>query len=103
MWIFTIETIIKILGIIVLIPLFIGDKYVIGAQDFYSSNMGSFSGEVNLESLKARNLLPKKCNYFKVLARGTLDKKLTFEANDFSKDAIKMILVTGGKVVKIEE
>ena len=31
--------------------LFIGDKYIVGAQDFYSSNMGSFSGEINLSSL----------------------------------------------------
>ena len=61
------------------------------------------NGEVvNLDSLKARNLLPKKCNYFKVLARGILDKKLTVEANDFSKDAIKMILLTGGNVVKVQ-
>ena len=57
---------------------------------------------VNLESLKARNLLPKKCNYFKVLARGILDKKITVEANDFSKDAIKMILLTGGNVIKVQ-
>ena len=33
---------------LIYLPLFIGDKYVIGAQDFYSSNMGSFSGEINL-------------------------------------------------------
>ena len=28
--------------------------------------------------------------------------KLTVEANDFSKDAIKMILLTGGNVVKVQ-
>ena len=38
---------------LIYLPLFIGDKYVVGAQDFYSSNMGSFSGEINLESLSS--------------------------------------------------
>ncbi|MBR2891630.1 MAG: uL15 family ribosomal protein, partial [Bacilli bacterium] len=67
-------------------------------------SMNYQNGEtVDLESLKAKNLLPKKCNYFKVLARGVLNKSLTFVANDFSNDAIKMILLTGGKVVLIEE
>ena len=56
---------------------------------------------VDLHSLKEKRLLPQKCNYFKVLARGVLDKKLTVEANDFSRDAVKMILLTGGNVVKI--
>jgi triosephosphate isomerase len=28
-------------------------RHLLGAQDFYSSNMGSFTGEVNLESLKS--------------------------------------------------
>lgn len=36
---------------LIYLPLFVGDKYLVGAQDFYSSNMGSFSGEINLESL----------------------------------------------------
>ena len=83
-------------------------KYKKAKKEKFIVNIDSISdkfnnGEVvNLESLKARNLLPKKCNYFKVLARGILDKKLTFEANDFSKDAIKMILLTGGNVVKVQ-
>ena len=59
--------------------------------------------EVNLESLKAKGLLPKKCNFFKVLARGTLNKSLSFIANDYSRDAIKMILLTGGNVTILEE
>ena len=83
-------------------------KYKKAKKEKYIVNIDSISdkfnnGEVaNLESLKARNLLPKKCNYFKVLARGVLDKKITVEANDFSKDAIKMILLTGGNVVKVQ-
>ena len=83
-------------------------KYKKAKKEKFIVNIDSISekfnnGEVvNLESLKAKNLLPKKCNYFKVLARGILDKKITVEANDFSKDAIKMILLTGGNVVKVQ-
>ena len=77
------------------------EKYIINV-DIISENFNN--GEVvDLESLKAKGLLPKKCNYFKVLARGILNKSLEVVANDFSSDAIKMILVTGGKVVQIEE
>ena len=83
-------------------------KYKKAKKEKFIVNIDSISdkfnnGEVvNLESLKARNLLPKKCNYFNVLARGILDKKITVEANDFSKDAIKMILLTGGNVIKVQ-
>ena len=77
------------------------EKYIINV-DIISENFNN--GEVvDLDSLKAKGLLPKKCNYFKVLARGILNKSLEVIANDFSSDAIKMILVTGGKVVQIEE
>ncbi|MDE7163608.1 MAG: uL15 family ribosomal protein [Clostridia bacterium] len=41
-----------------------------------------------------------KVTYIKVLARGTLDKKLTVEADSFSLQAVKMIVLTGGKAVK---
>lgn len=56
---------------------------------------------VTLEEIKRR--VPgftKKITYIKVLARGTLDKSLTVEADDFSIEAVKMILLTGGKVVR---
>lgn len=39
-----------------------------------------------------------KATYIKVLARGTLDKALNIEADDFSPAAIKMIVLTGGTV-----
>ena len=39
-----------------------------------------------------------KATYIKVLARGTLDKPLDVEADDFSPAAIKMIVLTGGTV-----
>ena len=41
----------------------------------------------------------KSMTYCKVLARGTLDKALTVDLDDYSIDAVKMILLTGGKVL----
>ena len=38
---------------LVYIPVFSFSKYLLGTQDFYSSTTGSFTGEVNLESLKS--------------------------------------------------
>ena len=59
------------------------------------------SGEtVNLASLKEKNLLPNKADFVKVLARGMLDKQLTVEVQDFSVDAVKMIILTGGKAIQ---
>ena len=55
---------------------------------------------INLEILKARGLVGKKESAIKILARGTLNKVLTVEADDFSLDAIKMIVLTGGTVLK---
>lgn len=56
---------------------------------------------VNLEELKKRKLIPPKTDYIKVLARGILDKPLIIEANDYSIDAVKMIVLTGGEVRKV--
>lgn len=58
---------------------------------------------VSLQTLKNKGILGDKINYFKVLARGKLDKPLTVEANEFSIEAVKMILLTGGKVTKITQ
>ena len=59
------------------------------------------SGEtVNLANLKEKGLLPNKADFVKVLARGMLDKQLTVEAQDFSVDAVKMIILTGGKAIQ---
>lgn len=56
---------------------------------------------VNLRTLKEKGLIDKKAASCKVLARGVLDKSLTVEAVDFSLPAVKMIALTGGKVVKL--
>ena len=57
---------------------------------------------VDLKSLKEKGLIEKKASAYKVLARGSLNKALTIEANDFSLPAIKMIALTGGKVVRVK-
>lgn len=55
---------------------------------------------VTLDALKAKKLVPAKTDYIKVLAHGKLDKHLTVEAQDYSMDAVKMIILTGGKAIK---
>ena len=57
--------------------------------------------KVTLDEIKKR--VPgfnKKTTYVKVLARGLIDKPLTVEADDYSLDAVKMILLTGGTVIR---
>lgn len=56
---------------------------------------------VTLEEVKKRvKGFDRKVTYLKVLARGVLDKKLTVKADAFSLQAAKMILLTGGKVIR---
>ena len=54
---------------------------------------------VDLASLKAHGLVPQKTTKVKILAKGHLDKPLTVVANKFSVQAIKMIVLTGGKAI----
>lgn len=55
---------------------------------------------VTLEAVKAKGLVPQSAEAYKVLARGYIDKPLTVEAQDFSLDAVKMIVLTGGRAVR---
>ncbi len=57
---------------------------------------------VTLKALKDKKLVDSKAGRLKVLARGSIDKALTVRANDFSLDAVKMILLVGGHVEKIK-
>ncbi len=54
---------------------------------------------VDMESLKAKGIVPKSVVQIKILARGALDKPLTVVADDFSADAVKMIVLTGGEAL----
>ncbi len=57
--------------------------------------------KVTVEEIRKRVPgIGKKVTYVKVLGRGVLDKPLTVEADDFSPAAIKMIVLTGGEVVR---
>ncbi len=58
---------------------------------------------VNTEILIEKGLIPASTKHIKVIARGTLDKALTIEANQFSIDAVKMIILTGGTAVKTND
>ena len=58
---------------------------------------------VTIEKLKEKGLVNKKTNYVKVLSRGVINKPMTIEANEFSLKAVKMIVLTGGSVVKLVE
>lgn len=58
---------------------------------------------VTIEKLKEKGLVNKKTNYVKVLSRGVINKPMTIEANEFSLKAVKMIVLTGGSVVRIVE
>ncbi|MBE6597688.1 MAG: hypothetical protein E7641_08490 [Ruminococcaceae bacterium] len=58
------------------------------------------AGEVvDLVSLKRKGLIPQSSCYLKVLARGRVDKPLEVRAQSFSRDAVKMITLTGGRAI----
>lgn len=57
---------------------------------------------VNLAVLKDKNMIDSNVGRLKVLASGLLDKPLTIEADAFSMQAIKMIILTGGHAVKLK-
>ena len=46
-------------------------------------------------------MVPNKVGYVKLLARGSLDKKLHVELQDYSIEAVKMVIATGGTVKKV--
>ena len=53
---------------------------------------------VDLEALWEKKLIAKNVGYVKVLARGQLDKKLNLDLQDYSIQAVKMVLLEGGTV-----
>ena len=52
--------------------------------------------DVTLAALKGKRLVSSKAGRIKVLARGTMTKKLTIYADKFSIQAVKMIALAGG-------
>ena len=55
---------------------------------------------VTLARIREAGLVPANVEYLKVLARGYIDKPLIVEAQDFSIDAVKMLLLTGGRAIR---
>ncbi|MCD6500202.1 MAG: 50S ribosomal protein L15 [Deltaproteobacteria bacterium] len=60
-------------------------------------------GEVGIEDLKAKGIVPNKAARVKVLANGDLKKPLTIRVHAFSKAALEKIEKAGGKAVLVEE
>lgn len=60
------------------------------------------SGEIVTlkEVIKRIPAVSSKTTYIKVLARGTLNKALIVEADSFSLQAVKMIVLTGGTAIR---
>ncbi len=78
---------------------YVGKKSIINI-DTLSKNY-SAGDTVTLDSLKKKGLVGKTVGYVKVLARGMLDKPLTVEMQSYSIEAVKMILLTGGRVERV--
>ena len=80
----------------------VSDKTVQGIVNVDTLSQCFENGEVvTLDEIKKRvKGFNKQTTYLKVLARGTLDKALTVEADSFSLQAVKMIVLTGGTAVR---
>ena len=82
-------------------PAVYGNKRGIVNIDTLSAHFDA-GDEVTLAQLIQKGLVQKNVGRLKVLARGTVGKPLTVCADDFSIDAVKMIVLTGGKAVKTD-
>ena len=58
---------------------------------------------ITLAILKERGLMPRKVGRMKVLADGILNKPLIIKSESYSIEAIKMIELTGGKVIILKD
>ena len=58
---------------------------------------------VTIDGLNSKNIVTKKADRIKVLARGVMTKKLTVVADKFSIQAIKMIGLAGGLAQKYKD
>ena len=73
-----------------------GKKAIINV-DTLSANFNN-GDVVTIEVLKKKRLISANIGQVKLLARGNLDKVLHVELQDYSLDAVKMIIATGGTV-----
>lgn len=56
---------------------------------------------IDLQLLRDTELVESDVNFVKVIALGKCSKPLTVKANDFDMEVVKMIILTGGNVIKI--
>jgi ribosomal protein L15 len=56
---------------------------------------------VTLNKLKKKGLVPEECNSLRVTAGTRLSKPLCVVADDYSFAAVKMIVLTGGRAIKL--
>lgn len=75
-----------------------GRRYAVNVDTL--SDSFAAGDTVDLNALKGKGIVPKSEKAIKILARGTLDKPLTVIADDYSADAVKMIVLTGGTALK---
>lgn len=77
----------------------VGKKDIINV-DTISQNFND-GDTVTIDALKEKKLVPANSKQVKLLARGTLDKKLFIELQDYSIEAVKMVIATGGTVKRV--
>jgi ribosomal protein L18E len=57
--------------------------------------------KVNIDRLKKKGLIPEDSNGIRIIAGTRLTKPLYVVADEFSLDAVKMIVLTGGRVIRL--
>lgn len=74
-------------------------KYIVNLSEL----CGRFSGGdiVDINKMKECGIVGKDAGYVKILGGGSIDKPLVIMANEFSLSAIKMIALTGGKAIRV--
>lgn len=75
-----------------------GKKGIINL-DVLSANFEA-GAHVTIERLHEKALIAQDVKCVKVLAKGSINKPLIVEADDFSLTAVKMIALTGGRVIR---
>ena len=73
-----------------------GKKGIINLDDL--ENNFNDGDTITLEALIEKKLVAKDVGRVKLLARGTLDKKFHIDLQDYSLQAVKMVLLVGGTV-----
>lgn len=77
----------------------VGKKAIVNV-DALSQNFND-GDTVTIECLKEKKLVPSSTKQVKLLARGILDKKLHVELQDYSIEAVKMVIALGGTVKRV--